>query len=147
MVGSTSVQFSCTFRCTTSTYQPYLLPKSPIAPVKLNPPLTLLAVNTPLGPLTGPPWPKGTRLSSGGGVRGFSGLVRCSGFFFALRSGIGRASGCCSTAFGCDSVSPLDSLATRFCVCSVGAGRGTEARLTRVALMATGDAVLPQFAP
>src|SRR5579862_7331862 len=64
--GSTSYfsQFSETLRRTPSTYHPKRLPKSPVPPLKLSPPLAPPAENDPYGPLTGPPSPKGILLSS-----------------------------------------------------------------------------------
>src|SRR5581483_10061756 len=106
MLGSTSYlsQFSETLRRTASTYQAKRLPKSPPVPVKPNPPFALGVLNVPYGPLTGPPWPKGTTLlGSGSGSTGRVGCCTLACFFGAgLRllsfSGIGIASG--SSAFG-----------------------------------------------
>src|SRR6185369_2290423 len=69
-------------------------------------------------------------------------LVICFGFFFVSLSGIGIAFTSGSTSsFGFDSVSPLDSLATIFCVSTCGFGRGIV--LTRVALMASPPKLSP----
>src|SRR5580698_2593463 len=92
--GSTSyfIQLSETLRRTPSTYQPKRLPKSPVPPLKLSPPLAFGVENEPYGPLTGPPSPNGILLSSafatsfGGGFF----CVDCIGAFFLVsRSGIG----------------------------------------------------------
>src|SRR5256885_13328673 len=137
----------------TFTYQEYLFPKSPPPPVKPNPPLAPPTLNVPYGPLTGPPWPNGTMLfaSSTGSVPGFRLVALVSGFvfFLAFLSGIGIASGSgCLTSrcgCGCDCDTPLDSLASTFCVCVALAGRGTL--LTRVTPMASPPPPAPQSDP
>src|SRR5215467_10193594 len=99
MFGSTSYrsQFSDTLRWTACTYHEYRLPKSPPPPVKPNAPFAPPALNMLYGPLTGPPSPYGTRLSSGSGS-GFFLLVMLGGLglIFEFLSGIARASGSCS---------------------------------------------------
>src|SRR5580698_1384960 len=150
--GSTSyfIQLSDTLRRTPSTYQPKRLPKSPVPPLKLNPPLAFEVVNEPYGPLTGPPCPKGILLSSSfatccGG--GFFCVVGVGPFFFVSFSGMGIAFGSSfGVSFGFDSVSPFDSLANTFCVSVCGLGKGMV--LTSVALMAPPPPVVPpQLSP
>src|ERR1022692_4284916 len=98
MLGSTSYfnQFSDTLRRTPSTYQPKRLPKSPLPPVKLRPPFAPPAANDPYGPLTGPPWPNGTRLSSTLAISFGAGFFCADSrgpFFLASGAGIGIALG------------------------------------------------------
>src|SRR4029077_19462578 len=154
MRGSTSYfsQFSETFCCTTFTYQAYREPKSPPPPVKPKPPLAPLALNVPYGPLTGPPWPKGTTLSDSSTGSGFAfslvALVFGTGLVFVILSGIGIASGSFSSTgsgLGSDCVIPFESLARTFWVW-VGVD-GSGMLLTRVTPMASPPPPAPQPSP
>src|SRR5450755_3063853 len=152
MLGSISYfsQFSETLRRTPSTYQLKWLPKSPVPPVKLKPPLVLPEVNEPYGPLTGPPSPNGILFSStfatsfGGG---FFWAISCGPLRLASRSGIGMAFGSSfGVSLGCDCASPFDWLASTFWVCVGAVGRGML--LTKVALIAPPPPVVPpQLSP
>src|SRR5580698_9733044 len=150
--GSTSyfIQLSDTLRRTPSTYHPNRLPKSPVPPLKLNPPFAFAVANEPYGPLTGPPSPKGILLSSTFAISLGGGFFCVDGvgpFFFVSRSGIGIAFGSSfGVSFGLDSVSPFDWLANTFCVSICGLGSGML--LTRVALIAPPPPVVPpQLSP
>src|SRR5580765_6496486 len=149
--GSTSyfIQFSETFRWMTCTYQAYLVPKSPPPPVIPKPPLAPPALNEPYGPLTGPPSPKATWLSSDSGAAWAfcfdSVICFCLGLIFLFFPWISIASGSFSSIFGCDCVSPFDSLASTFCVWDGLAANGTE--LTNVAPIASPPPPEPQVSP
>src|ERR1019366_6752251 len=152
MRGSISYlsQFSETWRRPASTYQPKRLPKSPLPPVKLRPPLVPPAANAPYGPLTGPPWPKGIWFSSTFATSLGDGFFcvdsRCP-LSLVSRSGIGIAFGSSLGVFlGGDCASPFDSLASTFCVSVCGAGSGML--LTSVALSAPPPPLVPpQLSP
>src|SRR3954447_25862757 len=81
----------------------------------------------------------------GGGSSGFgfvTVLVIGFGLILVGLSGIGIASGgAFSSTFGSDFVSPFESLATMFSVCTCGRGKGIL--LTRLALIASPPIVSP----
>src|ERR1051325_3601082 len=135
----------------TFTYHEYLFPKSPPPPVKPNPPLAPPTLNVPYGPLIGPPWPNGTMLfaSSTGCGSGFRLVALVSSFVFFLAfllgMGIASGSGCLTSGAGCDCDTPLDSLASTFCVCVAFAGRGPL--LPGVTPMASPPPPAPQSDP